>query len=366
MHPAGRVPPQDRSTLFTSPVSFADFIFRIAFFSIAPFGIVAAAELFPVRGALIDVALALSVFVAGEAARRLASRSRAVRFFLSEALAFEGFYRARTPRPFAYYFFYPLLFPYWLLNRDARREFLVFRSYTFGSFVILVGSLVYQYWASWAPQLSVQAFLPFVAMSLVVETLLVLSLLMPIATTVVWYHSSYRRGRLAVVLVAGLVSTSIVVDHVLSRKHPIVSYSTRERVVLRTEAAKRSAHRAMASAARAAWRVTMKFPATAEGTVIGQPLETARTRLETFYKPDEAESFSIWASPASRLGTLLLYFQPRARPHAHAIWVAIAPDGHEIRKRSELPRPLRQVLRGGDEESDALPIWPEDLEIAGP
>ena len=57
------------STLFTSPVSFADFLFRLLFFSLAPFAIVLAAELFPVSGTLLDVALALGVFVAGEAAR---------------------------------------------------------------------------------------------------------------------------------------------------------------------------------------------------------------------------------------------------------------------------------------------------------
>src|SRR3954451_3837180 len=51
-----------RSTLLTSPVSFADFVFRLAFFALAPFAIVIVAQLFPVRGALLDVGLALVVF----------------------------------------------------------------------------------------------------------------------------------------------------------------------------------------------------------------------------------------------------------------------------------------------------------------
>ena len=111
--------PKDRSTLLTSPLSAADFALRLGFFALAPFVIVRVAELFPVRGALIDMGLALSVFIAGEAARSAASRHRAIQWVLSEALAFESYYRERPPRPFAYYLFYPLLFPYWLSNRSA-------------------------------------------------------------------------------------------------------------------------------------------------------------------------------------------------------------------------------------------------------
>jgi len=52
---------------------------------------------------------------------------------ISQALELESFYVERPPRAFAYYVFYPLLFPYWLTSRQARREFLVFRSYTLAS-----------------------------------------------------------------------------------------------------------------------------------------------------------------------------------------------------------------------------------------
>src|SRR4029079_12556261 len=96
-----------RSTLLTSPVSFADFVLRLVFFALAPIGIVLAAELFPVRGVLIDVGLALGVFFVSEATRRSSARSRVVSFFLKEALAFETYYREKPPRAFVYYFFYP-------------------------------------------------------------------------------------------------------------------------------------------------------------------------------------------------------------------------------------------------------------------
>ncbi|HVU04101.1 MAG TPA: hypothetical protein VHE30_20225 [Polyangiaceae bacterium] len=354
----------DRSTLFTSPVSFADFLFRLAFFSVAPFGIIAAAELFPVRGALIDVALALLVFIAGEAARKLAARSRTVKFVISEALAFEGFYRTKPPRPFAYYFFYPLLFPYWLSNREARREFLVFRSYTIGTFAVLLLSLAYQYVAYWAPELSLKTFLPYVLLTLAVETFLVLSLLMPIATTVVWYHSSYRRGRLAVVLAAGLLSTSIVLAHVASRKNPIVSYATRARLVLRTDANPKKAHRTLVSAARAAFHETAKLRSIPGGQVPDTVTDLVREKLSSFYKRDEAAAFSIWASPLRETGVTLVRFEGRGR--ARPIWVAVGPDGEEIKKRKDLPTVARTALRGDATEDDSLPVWPEDVDLAVP
>src|SRR5215831_1149704 len=158
--------PRDRSTLLTSPLSMADFVFRLGFFAIAPWGIVAIAELFPVRGALIDVGLALLVFLLSEIARRVAARLKAAKWLLSEALAFESFYREEPPRTFAYYFFYPFLFPYWLWNRRARREFLMFRGYTIGSFLILLANLGYEYYAHWAPELDIEPFAPAVLITL--------------------------------------------------------------------------------------------------------------------------------------------------------------------------------------------------------
>src|SRR6478609_2185498 len=107
---------KDRSTLLTSPLSLADFLARLAFFACAPIAIVLLAELFPVRGALVDVGLALLVFLLGEAPRRRAARFRPIALLLREALAFESYYRERKPRRFSYYVAYPLLFPYWLSN----------------------------------------------------------------------------------------------------------------------------------------------------------------------------------------------------------------------------------------------------------
>lgn len=351
------------STLLTSPVSFADFLFRLGFFSLAPIGIVLAAELFPVRGALIDVGLALAVFVVGEAARKFVARSRFANFFLKEALAFESYYRVQPPRRFAYYLFYPLLFPYWLTNREARREFLMFRGYTLGSLAILLLTLAWQYHRDFLPELGLEQFLPAVAISLVVETLLVLSLLMPIATTVVWYHASFRRGRLVIVLLAGLVSTAAVTYRVASHRDPVVSYFTRKRVAWRTRAARRRAHTALLDGVSAAWRDLYRQRATGagveqDGKVEGSALDDARAKLLEFYKRDESFAFDLWASPKGRPRVIVLYSE--ARPGRAPIWVALE-HGAEIRHLSDLPKGALVAMKEAADTSDALGmIWDDD------
>jgi hypothetical protein len=350
---------KDRSTLLSSPLSLADFIARLAFFAIAPFAIVLAAELFPVRGALIDVGLALSVFILGEAPRKFAARFRPLGFVLKEALAFETYYRERQPRPFVYYLAYPLLFPYWLANREAREEFLMFRGYTLASFLVLLGGLVWQFFRDWPPQLGFLNFLPAVFISLGVETLLVLSLLMPIATTVVWYHSSFRRRRLLAMLLVGVLSTSFALTRVLSHRDPIVSYLTKQRVRLRTAAAKKEAHRALFDAASVAWRDLVKVHGVdGDGKVEGKALEDARAALETFYKHDEAFAFDLWASPRSHPRVLVLYAQSRRKQPS--IWAALK-DGAEVRKPNSLPKGAFAAMRSAEDTSDPVDmVWDEE------
>ncbi|MFT3723996.1 MAG: hypothetical protein QM773_10445 [Hyphomonadaceae bacterium] len=350
-----------RSTLVSSPLSLLDFASRLAFFALAPFAIVVVAELFPVRGALIDVGLALLVFLASEAVRKWSSRSRVLAWLLSEALAFESHYRETLPRPFLYYVAYPLLFPYWLWVREARREFLMYRSYTLFGLLLLLASLGWQYLSAWAPELTFRAYLPFVLLSLLVETLLVLALLMPIATTVVWYHASFRRGRLLVVLLTGLASTCASLAYVARRREPVVSYATRERVRLRTEVAAARAHRVLGRAARAALAAVSRSNVEGDGRVEGEPLEKARAALRSFYKADEAQAFDIWASPRRAPNLLVIYFE--GRPHTRPIWVAVRRDGSEIRRADQLPAGAFRAMRRASGESDAaLWTWPAELD----
>jgi hypothetical protein len=312
------------------------------------------------------VGLALSVFAAGETSKRWAGRSKVVKWLLAEAMAFETYYRTKAPRTFAYYLFYPLFFPYWLSNSEARREFLMFRGYTLGSFLILLGNLAYDYFAHWQPELGFKVFLPAVALTLTVETFLVLSLLMPVATTVVWYHSTFRRRRLLVLLGVGILATGVALTRVASRRDPIVSYIARERVRLRTKAEPARAHETMIVAARAAWADAAKREGLdGDGKVEGPPLDAARASLQAFYKNDEAYAFDLWASPRKRPKILVLYFE--ARPKKPPIWVAIGSDGRELSEATALPKGAFQAMRRVADGTDSLlVVWPRDESASRP
>jgi hypothetical protein len=188
--------------------------------------------------------------------------------------------------------------------------------------------------------------LPAVALSLAVETLLVLSLLMPIATTVVWYHASLRRKRLLAMLLVGAASTSVTLAHVLSHRDPVVSYLTRQRVKLRTAADRKAAHRALLDATEVAWRDLVK-----KRGVDGDG------KVEKFYKHDEAFAFDLWASPRSRPRVLICYAQSRRK--TPPIWVALK-DGGEVRKPDALPKGAFVAMRSAADTTNPVSIVWDD------
>ena len=265
--------------------SVVDFLLRLVFFAAAPFLLVLVAAIFPVSGALVQVAFGLAAFFAGEALRRWSSRSRLVKVALSSQLAFEAYYREHPPRPFVYYVFYPLLAPYWLFSKQARREFLLFKGYTVASFALLIVSLSVQYLRFFPPELTVRDFLPIAAGTLAVETAVVLMFLMPIVTSVVHFHTVHAPRRLAALLLVGIVSVTLAVVHLERRRDPVVSYATRMRVRLRTAAKPKAASAAQAAALRAAWKAipSEKKDVDHDGKVEGSVLEAAHEALGTFY-----------------------------------------------------------------------------------
>jgi hypothetical protein len=326
------------STLLTSPFSQADFFLRLAFFALAPLGIVRAASLFPMTGALFNVGLALLVFLARETVQVRITQWPWLRWIIGRELQLEAHYRAFPPRPFLYYVFYPLLFPYWLVHAGARREFLLFKGYTLTSILVLLASVIVQYFVYWQPELGLRAYLPVVAITLGIELVFVLALLMPIATTIIALHQSLRRGRLLVLLVVGLLSTSWSLMRVLHRRDPIVSYATRERVLLRTKSNPRIARGAELDALRAGWRHWRALPDAVEGDgkVEGEVLDAAHEALEKFYKHDEAFAFDLWASPQREPQMLVLYFE--ARRQRAPIWLGLTRAGEEVREPDKLPK----------------------------
>jgi hypothetical protein len=322
-----------------------DFLLRLSFFATAPFMLVFLALLFPVTGAVVQIGLALLVFVAGEAIRRSTLRWPFVQAVLSSQFEFEAFYREHPPRPFVYYVLYPLLMPYWLTVRDARREFLLYKGYTLISFAILLVSLLVQYWRGFPPELSWRDFAPIAAGTLLVETAVVLMFLLPIVTSVVHFHRRHATGRLALLLVAGLVSIGFATARLERRRDPIVSYATRARVRLRSEARPDVAARVQTAALAAAWSAlpSQMDDIARDGKVQDEPLEAAQTALITFYKLDEAHAFDLWYSNQASPRILVLYFES-FRGHA-PIWLASDALGHVIADATLLPAGAFRAMR---------------------
>lgn len=316
----------------------SDFVTRLAFFAAAPFLLVFVAEVFPVTGAIVQVLVCLTVFLLAETARRVAARSRVVQFLLRNQLAFEAYYREHRPRPFFYYVLYPLLFPYWLTVRRARREFWLFKGYTFLTFGALVVSLVYQYRSLFPPELTLRQFLPIAAGSLAAEAVVVLMFLMPIVTTVVHFHAERSPRRLAVLLLVGLVSMSIAIVRIERRREPIVSFATRARVRLRTTARPALAEKAQIAALSQAWAAlpVSKNDVDSDGKVLGAPLERARAALATYYRTDEAHAFDLWLTRKDKRAILVVYFE--ARSSNPPIWLAMDDSRKYSHDASILPR----------------------------
>jgi hypothetical protein len=322
----------------TSLRATLDFVLRVAFFAAAPRALVIAAALYPVTGAIVQIGIALAVFIAGEAARKVSSRSKAASLLLSSQLRFEAYYRAHPPRPFVYYLFYPLLFPYWLTNREARQEFLLFKGYTLASFVMLALSLAVQYARFFPPELTLRDFVPIAAKTLLAETVVVLMFLMPIVTSVVHYHSTRAPRRLAVILAAGLLSSGLAVARLEKARDPIVSLATRERVRLRTEVDRKKAYDALARALGDAWRALPKAKndIDSDGKVEGAPLDQARVALERFYRQDETFAFDVWREQRGKAQTLVIYFEARGKNPP--IWLAMDTPGATYSVAKRLPR----------------------------
>jgi len=331
--------------------SSADFALRLAFFAAAPFVVVFAAELFPVTSAILQVALALLVFLFGETARRVLGKQAILRRLFAHQLAFEAYYRNHAPRPFLYYVFYPLLLPYWLVNRGARGEFFVYKGYTWPALCLLVVSLVVQYFRLCPPELHVREFLPIALGSLLAEIVVVLMFLMPIVTSVIHLHGQRAPRRLSALLVVGLISVGYAIYRVERRRDPIVSFATRTRVRLRSDArpdAALSAQRAaLEQAAHALDTSAQALPT--DGRITGAALELARAALLCFYKNDEAYAFELWYDQRSRLLTL---FFPARRGHA-AIWLSRTSAGETRHDPSLLSERARRAFAGNDAPSPA-------------
>jgi hypothetical protein len=327
-------------------VDTADFWARIAFFAVVPFVVLVAAALFPIGMTIVNLLVCVAAVVFASVIRAASRRYPVLERLLGGAMKFERYYRLHPPKPFVYYIFFPLFFPYWLASDAARREFVLYKAVNLASLAFVLLGGVYQYFAYYRPELGIGACARVLLLTLVVEIALVMVMLMPLATSIVRYRLAGQRDRLVTLLAVGGLSTTLSAAGLMARRDPIVSWAARERLVLRTEAnaaGARDAQRAGAGAALAAIR-KHRGGVDRDGKIGGEPLEKARKALATFYKADEAQAFDLWLTRSRRREVLVLYVESNGsrRP---AVFYARDRAGRELRDAKQLPRGALRAMR---------------------
>jgi len=325
----------------------ADFAARVAFFAIAPFCVFILAAIFPVSATLVNLALCLAVVGFADLVRAAQRRVPLLSSVLTGPLEFERYYRLHPPKPFAYYIFYPFLFPYWLAVDAARREFFLYKTINIVSFVFLGGTAVYEYFAYFKPELGLRECLIILGVSALFEVITVMLMLMPLATSLVKYRLAGQRGRLATLVVVGALSVALAIFALERRRDPVVSWAARERLILRTKADKPHARAAQIAAAKAAWAVIPKQTddVDRDGKLVGDAIDHAHDALKKFYKTDEAQAFDGWVSHAKKgtAGVLVLYVEARGKKPA--MFVALDRAGHETKDVKKLPKGALDAMK---------------------
>jgi len=135
----------------------------------------------------------------------------------------------------------------------------------------------------------------------------------------------------------GLVSVSFAVARLERRRDPVVSYATRQRVDLRTQARSKDAQAAQVEGLRAAWKALPKDKVDVDhdGKVEGDALSAAQDALQGFYKNDEAHAFDLWYVHKGKVNIVVIYFEARGKKDP--IWLAMTSTGAVTHDPKQLP-----------------------------
>lgn len=287
-----------------------------------------------------NLALCIAVVSFIDLVRAAAGRVPLLAKILGGPLQFEQYYRLHPPKPFPYYVFYPLCFPYWLAVDSARRELLLYKTINLVSLAILGVTAVYEYFAYFRPELGVGECLHILLVAAVLELLAVMFLMMPLATSLVKYRLAGQKGRLAVLLAVGALSVTLAIVGLARRRDPVVSWAAKERVIMRTKAKKAKARQTQVAAVKHAWSILSKHwhdDLDEDGKVMGDAMDGARESLLQFYKKDEVNAFDAWLFHKKGQAPLLVLYVPAHRKKP-PMFVALDRAGHEVRSLKALPK----------------------------
>ncbi|MBL8970429.1 MAG: hypothetical protein JNK56_07610 [Myxococcales bacterium] len=318
------------------------FAVRLLYFLLAPFTVLSAGDVIPMTGVLINIIVLVGGFIAVELLRDATGRHPLIARVLARQLRFAEYYRAHPPRNFLYYMVYPLIFPYWLINRRAREEFGLYRGFTIFGVVLLVVFGVFDYFMLWWPEIGVAPFVGSTLATLFLQIGLLITLLLPLAVTIVGFQLAGRSRAVWTMLGAAALSVGMVYLGRSARVGELTPVEVAARARLRSEAAPERAHAAQDAALRGVWDELRGGTATVDGDgwVGGDTLERAHTALTDFYRPDEAAGFNVHVWPVDQPAFALLQCYQNNHPPP---WRVMAADGHIVADPQVIPAELYNV-----------------------
>jgi hypothetical protein len=303
-----------------------DDVLRFAYVLIAPAVMVALAKLVPITGIVISTGIATIIALTGSSQWiRTVATIKIVGKPLAKFARLGEYYRTHPPKPLLYYVAYPLLFPYWLFNKAARTEFLVYKRIGVVALLVTIGTSTYDYFHNWVP-LPGKYFANTMFATAVMQLLITFMFVMPIVTTLVTYQRQGHKKTAWILTACALILGAVM--WVGMSKVPSVTFATQARLRARIKYEPEVARAAMHAALDA-------------GNIDG-----AHAALEAAFRRDEVRAFHIqpWKD-----GVLLW-----AKTKSHEVaWTAKLRTGFAT-SAAELPAPAREAL---DLEPTAAP-WP--------
>jgi len=306
-----------------------DLVLRILYVALAPAFLAMFAVLFPITGTIVGAALATVVaLIGGDRWHGYVDRIPFLGRILGGMSKLGDFYREYPPKPLLYYVLYPVLLPVILFMRIPRKEFLLYRKLNIIALVVVIATGVFDYFKHWQPELSFGMFLSSMIAGFILQLLATFMLVMPIVTTLLGLRvRGHTKGLVVVTIVIALSAAfGIVGAH---KMHGGIQLSTWMRIKLRTQAGFIEAHRCMKEHgdARGCGRENHAYVALVQaldetflwlkqhpGDTDGA-LDSARDKLDEYYKSDEARSFELYAGE----GVYMLYVRYGKRDR---IWLA--------------------------------------------
>lgn len=304
----------------------AGVLLRVVYFALAPLLVALFSYFFSVGGLFLNLGLTFLVFFLAEYLRTHAYRGSLLRKLLRRQIALANYYRERPPRPFLYYLLFPLMAPYWLISRDARREFRLYRRFVVANLLLLVVFRAIEYFTKWAPEISFRRYLTFALNLLFLQMCFVILFAVPTVVTVIDCKVRERLGRLWIyggvfALSSVLVTVSYFKTTSVTAPIPVCA-----RARERTQSMPERAHEVQSAALLAAEAHLDEARRTRRRVgeeLLGTPTTAARAALRAVYLPDETQCFRVFALEGEDQGeeTLVLRAEGPTRKTG-PIWLA--------------------------------------------